>query len=152
DGAKGVAPHSGLAAGPELARMRADEARCAARALGIEPPMLLGFEDGELGRITRPPWGPLAEVEGRLAEVLRQVRPDAVVTFGPEGGYGHPDHRLVGAVITQLVEKGVEGAPPRLLYPGFPKDRFPSTPPPGLPPWSPTDPRFLTVRVPYEPA
>jgi LmbE family N-acetylglucosaminyl deacetylase len=150
DGEKGVAPHSGLAAGPELARVRADEARCACRALGIEPPILLGFEDGELGRIARPPWGPLAEVEGRLGEVLRQVRPDAIVTFGPEGGYGHPDHRLVGTVVTQLVEKGAEDAPTRLFYPGFPRDRFPATPPPGLPPWSPTESRFLTVRVPYE--
>jgi len=153
DGEKGVAPHSGLTAGPELARVRAEEARCACRALGIDAPLLLGFKDGELGRIARPPWGPLADVQARLAELLARVRPEAVITFGPEGGYGHPDHRLVGAVVTQLVEAGAEGAPSRLYYPGFPKDRMPTTPlREGDPPWSPTDARFLTVRVPYAPA
>ncbi len=152
DGEKGVTPHAGIAAGPELARVRADEARCACRALGIPEPLLLGFKDGELGRIARPPWGPLAEVEARLAELFAQLRPDVVITFGPEGGYGHPDHRLVGVVVTQLVQRGTEGAPAALLYPGFPKDRLPTTLPAGEAPWSPSDPRFLTVRVPYAPA
>ena len=76
------------------------------------------------------------------------MRPDAVITFGPEGAYGHPDHRLVGAVVTQLVQAGADGAPARLFYPGFPKDRLPKRE--GGIPWSPTDPRFLTVRVPYD--
>ena len=149
DGEKGTQAHAGIPAGPELAKVRAEEARCSCRALGIEPPMLLGFKDGELGTPTRPPWAPLAEVQGAIAEVLQQVRPDAVVTFGPEGAYGHPDHRLVGAVVTQLVQAGADGAPARLFYPGFPRDRLPKRE--GGIPWSPTDPRFLTVQVPYEP-
>lgn len=148
EGDKGAAPHSGIQAGPDLARVRADEARCSARALGIEAPILLGFKDGELGRIARPPWSPLAEVERELSRLFREIRPDVVITFGPEGGYGHPDHRLVGAVVTQLVQAGVEGAPATLLYPGLPKDRLPKRAE-GEIPWSPTDPRFLTVRIPY---
>jgi LmbE family N-acetylglucosaminyl deacetylase len=150
DGAQGVRPHAGIPAGPELARARAEEARCSCRALGIDPPVLLGFGDGELGRAARPPWAPLAEVEHAVAKVLADVRPEAVITFGPEGGYGHPDHRLVGAVVTQLVQSGAEGAPAALFYPGLPKDRLPKRE--TQLPWSPTEPRFLTVRVPYEPA
>jgi LmbE family N-acetylglucosaminyl deacetylase len=72
-----------------------------------------------------------------------------VVTWGPEGGYGHADHRLVGNVVTQLVQAGAEGAPRALFYPGFPKDRMPAKTP-GNVPWSVTDSAFLTVRVPYE--
>jgi LmbE family N-acetylglucosaminyl deacetylase len=113
DGEKGTQPHAGIPAGPELAKVRAEEARCSCRALGIEPPTFLGFKDGELGKQSRPPWGPLAEVQGEIAKVLQQLRPDAVVTFGPEGAYGHPDHRLVGTVVTQLVQAGAEGAPAR---------------------------------------
>jgi LmbE family N-acetylglucosaminyl deacetylase len=124
DGEKGTQVHAGIPAGPELAKVRAEEARCSARALGIEPPMLLGFKDGELGKQGRPPWAPLAEVQTEIAKVLQRVRPDAVITFGPEGAYGHPDHRLVGAVVTQLVQASADGAPARLFYPGFPKDRL----------------------------
>jgi LmbE family N-acetylglucosaminyl deacetylase len=149
DGEKGTNDHAGIPAGAELAKVRAEEARCSCRALGIEAPILLGFKDGELGQPSRPPWGPLASVQREVARVMQEVRPDVVVTWGPEGGYGHPDHRLVGAVVTQLVQGSADGAPATLLYPGFPKDRFPSSPPGGTP-WSPTDSRFLTVRVPYE--
>jgi LmbE family N-acetylglucosaminyl deacetylase len=148
DGEKGTQAHAGIPAGPDLAKVRAEEARCSCRALGIDPPILLGFKDGELGKQSRPPWAPLAEVQGAVAKVLQDVRPDALITFGPEGAYGHPDHRLVGAVVTQLVQAGAEGAPARLFYPGFPKDRLPKRE--GGIPWSPTDARFLTVRVPYE--
>jgi LmbE family N-acetylglucosaminyl deacetylase len=151
EGEKGTNSFAGLAAGPELASVRAEEARCACRALGIAPPLLLGFKDGELGAAARPPWAPLARVAEEVARVMRDVRPDVVITFGPEGAYGHPDHRLVGTVVTQLVQSGAVGAPARLLYPGLPKDRLP---PPGEHdiPWSPTEPRFLTVHVPYTPA
>jgi LmbE family N-acetylglucosaminyl deacetylase len=150
DGEKGTQAHAAIPAGPELAKVRAEEARCSCRALGIEPPILLGFKDGELGKQSRPPWGPLAEVQAELAKLLERVRPDAVITFGPEGAYGHPDHRLVGAVVTQLVQAGADGAPARLFYPGLPKDRLPKRE--GGIPWSPTEPRFLTVRVPFEAA
>jgi LmbE family N-acetylglucosaminyl deacetylase len=150
DGEKGTQAHAAIPAGPELAKVRAEEALCSCRALGIEPPILLGFKDGELGKQSRPPWGPLAEVQAELGKLLARARPDAVITFGPEGAYGHPDHRLVGAVVTQLVQAGADGAPARLFYPGLPKDRLP--PREGGIPWSPTEPRFLTVRVPFEAA
>ena len=110
DGEKGTQAHAAIPAGPELAKVRAEEARCSCRALGIEPPILLGFKDGELGKQSRPPWVPLAEVQAELAKLLARARPDAVITFGPEGAYGHPDHRLVGAVVTQLVQAGADGA------------------------------------------
>ena len=64
---------------------------------------------------SRAAWAPLAEVQGAVGRVLQDVHPDAVITFGPEGAYGHPDHRLVGTVVTQLVQAGAEGAPARLF-------------------------------------
>lgn len=146
EGAKGASPRLGVPAGPEMARVRAEEARCSCRALGIEAPMLLGFEDGGLGKSSDPPDGYLAQVVRRIRELMAEVRPDAVVTWGPDGGYGHPDHRLVGAVVTQAVQAAVDGAPRRLLYPGIPADHAR----PREPRWAVTDPRFLTVRVPYD--
>jgi LmbE family N-acetylglucosaminyl deacetylase len=150
DGEKGASPRAGIPAGPELARVRAEEARCSCHELGIEAPSLLGFKDGELGRFNNPPWGYLSQVAREIRKLVAQLRPDVVITWGPEGGYGHPDHRLVGDVVTQVVQAAAEGAPSRLLYPGFPADRFRHRPEPGDPPWAATDPRFLTVRVPYD--
>ena len=149
NGDQGVSPHAGIPAGPALAEVRAKEAQCSSQALGIEAPIMLGFEDGELGRFGLPPWEYLGRLERELRDLLAELRPDVVITFGPEGAYGHPDHRLVGAVVTQLVQAGVDGAPAVLLYPGFPKDRLAKS---GdlSGPWSPTDRRFLTVRIPYD--
>ncbi len=149
DGAKG-SPRAGVAAAEDLATVRASEVRCSCRALGIEPPTLLGFKDDELGRPNDPPTGYLNEVVHAVRTVLGQVKPDVVVTWGPEGGYGHPDHRLVGAVVTQLVQGGAKGVPARLLYPALPADRIRRGE--RDPHWSVTSTRFLTVRVPYDAA
>ncbi len=146
EGAKGASPRLGIPAGPAMARLRADEARCSCRALGVEPPLLLGFEDGGLGKSSDPPDGYLKQVVQKIRELLAQVRPDVVITWGPEGGYGHPDHRLVGAVVTEVVQAGADGAPSRLLYSGIPADHARSADPR----WAVIDPRYLTVRVPYD--
>ena len=147
DGAKG-SPRTGTGAGEELATVRASEVRCSCRALGIEPPTLLGFRDDELGRPNDPPTGYLNEVVHAVRAELGRVRPDVVVTWGPEGGYGHPDHRLVGAVVTQLVQAGAKEVPGRLLYPALPADRIRRGD--QDPHWAVTSTRFLTVRVPYD--
>jgi LmbE family N-acetylglucosaminyl deacetylase len=152
DGEKGASPRAGVPAGPELAGVRAEEARCSCHELGIEAPDLLGFKDGELGRLSDPPAGYLAEVVRAIRKLFVQIRPDVVITWGPEGGYGHADHRLVGAVVTQIVQAGARGAPSRLLYPGLPVDRVRLGTERGYPHWAGTDPRFLTVRVPYDAA
>jgi LmbE family N-acetylglucosaminyl deacetylase len=148
EAAKGPSPRTGIPAGPELARLRAEEARCSCHELGIEAPSLLGFKDGELGRLNDPPAGYLAEVVQEIRKLFARLSPDVVITWGPEGGYGHPDHRLVGAVVTQVVQSGTKRAPSRLLYPGLPADRVRRGP--QDPRWAVTDPRFLTVRVPYD--
>jgi LmbE family N-acetylglucosaminyl deacetylase len=102
--------------------------------------------------LSDPPWGYLAQVAREIRKLLAQLRPDIVITWGPEGGYEHPDHRLVGDVVTQVVQAGAEGAPSRLLYPAFPGDGLRHRPVPGDPPCAASDPRFLTVRVPYDDA
>jgi N-acetyl-1-D-myo-inositol-2-amino-2-deoxy-alpha-D-glucopyranoside deacetylase len=136
--------------GEKLAEVRAEEARCSARALGAEPPEILHFRDGNMGQPAQPPWQKLSEVSEALAKIFDEARPDAVLTFGPEGGYGHPDHRLVGAVVTELIQRGARNTTTNLFYFGFPTDRLAKAPPTGFP-FSGTDRRFLTVQVPYGP-
>jgi LmbE family N-acetylglucosaminyl deacetylase len=148
DGAQGAA-HTAIPRGPELARVRADEARCATDALGIHPPILLGFPDGHLGIFTEDRER-LFQLTARVQAALERLRPDAVITWGPDGGAGHPDHRLVSSIATQLVRAGAPGAPERLFYASLPADGMRLVNPSGaemsfLIPL----PRFLNIVISY---
>ncbi len=150
DGRKGVAKHAGIPAGDSLATVRAGEARCSARELGIQPPILLGLEDAGLAVISPWPGEPLDRLAKRLEAILRELRPDAVITWGPEGGYGHADHRLVGDVVTQLFQAGAVESPTRLYFAGFTADRVATSPR-----WFgfhlyPTAPALLTTTVVFD--
>jgi LmbE family N-acetylglucosaminyl deacetylase len=128
DGRKGVAKHAGIPAGDSLATVRAGEARCSARELGIQPPILFGLEDAGLAVISPWPGEPLDRMAKRLETTLNELRPDAVITWGPEGGYGHADHRLVSDVVTQVFQAGAVASTVRLYFPGFTADRVANSP------------------------
>ncbi|MGH7446866.1 MAG: PIG-L deacetylase family protein [Longimicrobiales bacterium] len=124
DGSKGVREHAGVPAGDSLAHVRAEEARCAAGELGIHPPILVGLEDAGLASFAS-----LGQLRDELRRVLGDVRPDAIISLGPEGGTGHPDHRLVGAVATEVVQSGGAGIPLALYYASLPAERMTHAPP-----------------------
>ena len=46
----------------------------------------------------------LAEAAAALAEIVREVRPQVVVTYDPDGGYGHPDHVKAHEITTAAVD------------------------------------------------
>jgi LmbE family N-acetylglucosaminyl deacetylase len=146
DGRKGVRDHAGIPAGDSLAHVRAEEARCAARQLGIHPPILLGFEDAGLASFAS-----LEGLEAKVDSVIRALHPDAVISFGPEGGTGHPDHRLVGDVVTQVVQGGGSSISQGLYYPSLPTERMTDAPP-AQPTIATLPQRYLTVAVPFTPA
>lgn len=150
DGRKGVSKHAGIPAGDSLATVRAGEARCSARELGVNSPILLGLEDAGLAVISPWPGEPLDRMSKRLETTLKELHPDAVITWGPEGGYGHADHRLVGDVVTQLFQAGAVPPPARLYYVGFTAERIANSPR-----WYgfhmyPTAPELLTATVPFD--
>ena len=69
-----------------VARIREAELRCAAEHLGLHEVSLLDYIDGEVDQ-ARP-----EEIIGKLVSHIRRIKPQVVVTFGPDGAYGHPDH------------------------------------------------------------
>jgi len=149
DGRLGASKHFGLPAGDSLATVRAGEARCSAAALGAQPPVLLGFPDNGLAVLSPWPGEPLDRMARRIDSTLRALRPDVVLTWGPDGGYGHQDHRLVGDVVTQVFQSGAAGAA-RLFYVGFTAERIA-----GAPRWYgnhvyPTAPALLTTRIAFD--
>jgi len=137
--------------GDALAKARAAEARGAAAALGAQEPVLLGFPDGKLGDYLGDR-SLLLRLTDRIAQEIERLRPDAVVTWGPDGGTGHPDHRLVSDIATQLQRAGAPGMPDRLFYMYLPADAFRAlNPQRGEPPTLIPRAKYFTVRVPFEP-
>lgn len=93
--------------GPEgLARIREGELRAAAAVLGVRELILLRYRDGALDEADP------REALTRVASHVRRVRPDVVVTFPPDGAYGHPDHiaisQLAGAAIVAAADHRFE--------------------------------------------
>src|SRR5690242_279506 len=109
--------------GDALVKARVEEARCAATALGAQEPVLLAFPDGKLGDYLGDRTL-IARLTDRIAKEIERLHPDVVVTWGPDGGTGHPDHRLVGDIATQLQRAGVPGMPDRLVYMYLPAEMF----------------------------
>jgi LmbE family N-acetylglucosaminyl deacetylase len=144
DGSKGVRDFSHIPAGAELAAERAKEARCAAKRLGVRQLHLLGLADGGLASFDA-----LGKMRSALVAVIDSVKPAVIITFGPEGGTGHPDHRLVGDVTTQIVQGDGRFASVDLLYASLPAERL-RTAPPAQPSVNGMAEALLTVRVPFE--
>lgn len=74
----------------ELPAVRERELRCACAALGIEPPRILGYQDGYLSEVDPK------QLIAHILEVMQEVRPQVMLTFGPDGLSGHPDHVAIG--------------------------------------------------------
>jgi LmbE family N-acetylglucosaminyl deacetylase len=69
-----------------VARIREAELRCASEHLGIHEVRFLDYIDGDLDQANPD------EIIGRIVSHIRRIQPQVVVTFGPDGVYGHPDH------------------------------------------------------------
>ena len=144
DGSKGVRDFARIPAGPELAAARVKEANCAATRLGVKQLHLLGLPDGGIASFNE-----LGKLRTSLVAIIDSVKPAAIITFGPEGGTGHPDHRLVGNVVTQIVQADVRYTNVDLLYASLPTERL-RTAPRANPTINGMSEALLTVRVPFE--
>jgi len=92
-----------------LASVREAELDACLAVLGVREHMWLDYPDGGCADV------PAEEAASRLAEVVADVQPDTVLTFGPDGMTWHPDHIAVSEwTTTAFQQAGADGA--RLLY------------------------------------
>lgn len=117
--------------------MRWAELTAAARELGLAGVVHLGYRDS--GMAGSPDnvhpqalaAAALEEVTGRVVKVLRDLRPQVVMTFDPIGGYRHPDHIAIHQATvrafaaagdpSQFTEAGPAFAPQKLYFSVFEK-------------------------------
>jgi LmbE family N-acetylglucosaminyl deacetylase len=95
-GSRGDPP---LCSPAELPAVREAELRCACAALGLQPPILLDYQDSQLAD---------ADSETLIAETLaivRELRPQIMLTFGADGISGHPDHIAIGGVAAEAFRR-----------------------------------------------
>jgi LmbE family N-acetylglucosaminyl deacetylase len=108
---------------PHLGEVRTKELEKAARILGANRSVFLGYRDSGMAGTAdneNPKsfhQAPLDEAAGLLEAILREEKPEVVVTYAEDGTYGHPDHikahHVTNAALDRL-EK--EGWRPRKLY------------------------------------
>ncbi|WP_151771418.1 N-acetyl-1-D-myo-inositol-2-amino-2-deoxy-alpha-D-glucopyranoside deacetylase [Streptomyces abyssomicinicus] len=97
-----IPPELAHLSGAALGAHRRQELAAAMRELGVTDVRLLGGAGryGDSGMMGLPDndapgafWGaPVDEAAEHLVAVIREVRPQVLVTYDPDGGYGHPDH------------------------------------------------------------
>jgi LmbE family N-acetylglucosaminyl deacetylase len=75
-----------LATAANLPQVRERELRCACEAYGILPPHFLDYVDGQLPIVHQ------GQAVGKVVRLIREHRPQVLVTYGPDGVYGHYDH------------------------------------------------------------
>jgi LmbE family N-acetylglucosaminyl deacetylase len=100
-----------------VAQIREAELRNAAENLGLHEVRFLDYIDGDVDQADP------GEIIGKIVTHIRRLKPHVVVTFPPDGNYGHPDHialsqltngALVCAADRNFVDAGVQ-SPHRVL-------------------------------------
>ena len=97
----------------DLARIRRAEMLKAAAVLRVGRVLMPGWPDGKLGDQDE------GAVVAGIVRAMRLVRPDVVITFGPEGGPNqHRDHKAVSRAATAAFSAAATGGwrPSRLFY------------------------------------
>jgi LmbE family N-acetylglucosaminyl deacetylase len=73
-----------------LGQIRTKELENAVKELGMSGLHFLDYIDGDVDK------APYEEIIGKIVTHIRRIKPQVIVTFPPDGNYGHPDHIAIG--------------------------------------------------------
>lgn len=80
-----------------LGQIREKELTAAVKELGMTGLYFLHYIDGEVDQADHQ------EAIGKIVTHIRKIQPQVVVTFPPDGNYGHPDHIAMGQFTSAAV-------------------------------------------------
>lgn len=138
---------SGMDKGEALAAVRLAEAQCASKALGAKWLNSFNRGDGLMGIDVHKQGSAANLARGDFAGMIPGL--DLILTWGPDGGYGHGDHRMVSAFVTETVQSISGETRPQLLYVAIPSGTRP--PVPEMEFWAETAPELVTQSIAYTP-
>jgi LmbE family N-acetylglucosaminyl deacetylase len=117
-GGAGQIRDAAVATRASLAAVRERELDAAGKELGLTQVRCLDHPDGGL-----PDVDPAVLLQ-QAAELIDEFDPDVVVTFGPDGFSGHPDHVAIGAAVTAACFQRRSTRPVRLFHCHLPRSRM----------------------------
>jgi len=89
-----------------MGQVRQAELECAVAVLGIQELCFLDYRDSGMAGTTENDdprafaQAPAEEAVERIVALIREVRPHIIITFEPNGWYGHPDHIAASRHVT----------------------------------------------------
>ncbi len=117
-GEAGQIRDASVATRSSLRAVREKELRAAGNELGLTETRCLDYPDGGLSAIDSQ------ILVGLASRLLSEIDPDVVITFGPDGFSGHPDHVAVGAAVTAACYELRSATSLRLFHCGRPRSRM----------------------------
>jgi len=89
--------------GDSLGNLRKSETKCACEKMGIEPPIFLSVErlDTKIG--VRNYLNSHKQLMDSLKQKIPAIKPDLILTFGPDGDTHHSEHIVIGGAVTELL-------------------------------------------------
>jgi len=126
-----------LATPENLGQVREGEMRAAAEVLGVHNLWFLDYRDSGMAGTPENAdprafaQASAAEVVGKLVKIIREFRPQLIITFDESGAYGHPDHIAIyryttsafhaAADAVQYPDLGPAHSVSKLYYSSFPR-------------------------------
>ncbi|TMD89778.1 MAG: hypothetical protein E6I79_08005 [Chloroflexi bacterium] len=126
-----------LATPENLGQVREGEMRAAAEVLGVHNLWFLDYRDSGMAGTPENAdprafaQASAAEVVGKLVKIIREFRPQVIITFDESGAYGHPDHIAIyryttsafhaAADAVQYPDLGPAHSVSKLYYSSFPR-------------------------------
>ncbi|QMU77789.1 GlcNAc-PI de-N-acetylase [Streptacidiphilus sp. PB12-B1b] len=128
DGPGGIKPGEPGHDEAQVREVRLAELKASAALLGITDTELLGYHDSGMvgweanGRPDAFANVPLEQSAARLAALMETYRPDVVVTYDENGGYGHPDHIQAHRITVEAIR--TSGIPAKFYHAAISRSRF----------------------------
>ena len=87
----------------ELGKIRQAEVACSLQKLGAEPPIFLHVDRLDSKNSLRVFWNETKWAKDSLKRIITNLSPKAIITMGPDGDTGHPEHRVISGLTTELI-------------------------------------------------
>jgi LmbE family N-acetylglucosaminyl deacetylase len=79
--------------------IRENELGCACQTLQLQPPQVLNFPDGHLAECDPE------KIIQQLLKIMKEIQPQVLLSFGPDGLSGHPDHISIGSIASEAFQR-----------------------------------------------